>query len=121
MQIHRTQLRTDKTIVLGDINSNTIWDKPDRWWNHSDVVEELGAIGLQSVYHAQTSEAQGKESTPTFFHHRNVDKAYHIDYVFASSDLLNQASVKIGSAKHWLDMSDHMPVSLELPIDASTQ
>jgi exonuclease III len=121
LQIHRTQLRRDKTIVLGDINSNTIWDKPDRWWNHSDVVEELGAIGLQSVYHAQTSEAQGKESTPTFFHHRNVDKAYHIDYVFASSDLLNQASVKIGSAKHWLDMSDHMPVSLELPSDASTQ
>ncbi len=114
LQIHRDQLRQERTILLGDLNSNSIWDKPDRWWNHSDVVEELSAIGLQSSYHRQTGEAQGQESTPTFFLHRNVEKAYHIDYVFASGDLLDQSNVKIGEQKNWLGVSDHMPVVLEI-------
>nr|WP_315463443.1 endonuclease/exonuclease/phosphatase family protein [uncultured Rhodoferax sp.] len=114
LQIHRNQLHRRKTILLGDFNSNRIWDKPDRWWNHSDVVEELESIGLQSVYHLQTVEAQGQESTPTFFLQRNVEKAYHIDYVFVSRDLLDQSNVKVGEQKNWLGVSDHMPVMLEI-------
>ena len=114
LQIHRAQLHGAKTILLGDLNSNSIWDKPDRWWNHSDVVEELGAIGLQSIYHRQTSETQGQERTPTFFLQRNVEKAYHIDYVFASDDLQDQAHLEIGDRKHWLNLSDHMPVMLKI-------
>jgi exonuclease III len=114
LQIHRAQLHQNKTILLGDLNSNSVWDKADRWWNHSDVVEELSAIGLQSVYHRQTGEAQGKESTPTFFLQRNQEKAYHIDYVFASDDLSDQAHVEIGDPRDWLNFSDHMPVSLTI-------
>lgn len=114
LQIHRDQLRRERTILLGDLNSNSIWDKPDRWWNHSDVVEELRAIGLQSTYHRQTGEVQGQESQPTFFLHRNAEKAYHIDYVFVSDDLLDQARIDIGDPSAWLNSSDHMPVSLTI-------
>jgi exonuclease III len=116
LQIHRSQLQRDKTILLGDFNSNRIWDIPDRWWNHSDVVEELAAIGLASVYHHQTREIQGQENTPTFFLQRNVDKAYHIDYVFASADILKGCKVEIGDSSQWLSVSDHMPVTLDFNI-----
>lgn len=114
LQIHKNQLRRDKTILLGDLNSNRIWDQPDRWWNHSDVVEELGEIGLHSVYHGQTNDPQGQEMTPTFFLQRNLNKAYHIDYAFASSDLISACKVEVGNSDDWLNVSDHMPVTLSI-------
>jgi exodeoxyribonuclease-3 len=74
----------------------------------------LAAIGLQSIYHRKTGEAQGQESTPTFFLQRNIEKAYHIDYVFTSCDLQSPANLEIGDLEHWLNVSDHMPVVLKI-------
>lgn len=114
LQIHRDQLKRSNTILLGDFNSNRIWDKPDCWWNHSDVVEELTAIGLNSIYHQQTLEEQGQEATPTFFLQRNREKSYHIDYVFVSEDLMGCSHLQIGNQDQWLSVSDHMPLSLSI-------
>ena len=114
LQIHRDQLKRSDTILLGDFNSNRIWDKPDRWWNHSDVVEELAAINLESLYHQQTLQAQGQETTPTFFLQRNLEKAYHIDYVFVSQNLMSCSHLQIGNQEQWLGLSDHMPLTLEI-------
>lgn len=114
LQIHRIQLKRKNTLLLGDFNSNRIWDKPDCWWNHSDVVQELDAINLHSVYHQQTQEAQGQETTPTFFLQRNLEKSYHIDYVFVSEDLMGYSQLQIGKQDQWLSLSDHMPLTLSL-------
>ena len=111
LQIHRKDLNHKNTIIIGDFNSNADWDKQDRWWSHTDTVNELSAINIESLYHYQTGEQQGKETQPTFFLHRKEEKSYHIDYVFMSSDLLSSCKLELGNVNDWLTFSDHMPIS----------
>ena len=69
------QVNKDKlsgTLIAGDFNSSTIWDERDRWWNHSDVVNELKELGIESIYHKLSGEQQGKESNPTLYFQRNL-------------------------------------------------
>lgn len=117
LQIHRNDLHKDKVVVLGDFNSNVKWDEADRWWSHSDVVAELNDIGINSLYHHQYDEHQGSEKMPTFYLHRNESKPYHIDYAFLSNDLLCNSRLIVGKIEQWLEVSDHMPLKIEMQID----
>ena len=100
-----------KTIIVGDFNSNVVWDQWDRWWNHSDVVNELKELGIESLYHKYTQEEQGKETQPTFYLHRNAGKSYHIDYCFASSPFCEKLeAVKVEKFENWKHLSDHLPL-----------
>lgn len=100
-------------IITGDFNSNSIWDQWDRWWNHSDVVKTLSEKGINSVYHHNFKEEQGIESTPTFFLQRKKEKAYHIDYFFIS-DSFNYKDFSVGEFEDWIEISDHVPISLRI-------
>jgi exonuclease III len=113
LELHKDKLAAGNAVLCGDLNSNKIWDVWDRWWNHSDVVRELGNANMQSLYHLATGEEQGVESTPTFFLHRKLNRPYHIDFVFASSGLFRPEFnvVSIGNHAEWLEHSDHMPVA----------
>lgn len=112
LQIHRNDLKNEKTMIIGDFNSNAVWDKGDRWWSHSDVIAELKEIGILSLYHEQFKEEQGKEKTPTFYLHRREEKPYHIDYAFLSSDIVNKSKLSVGKRNDWIGVSDHMPLSI---------
>ena len=105
-------IRDNPTILIGDFNSNTIWDyKIHRLSNHSLVVEALEEKGIFSTYHAHYKQIQGKEEHPTYFMYRHESKPYHIDYCFASSDLINKLEkVEIGTHEQWTKYSDHNPL-----------
>ena len=116
LQLHGQKLAGTSAVVAGDLNSNTCWDEWDRWWNHSDVVNILADLGLQSVYHAYYQEKQGQETRPTLYHQRNENKPYHVDYAFVSSDLYDPilSDVEIGNKHAWLKLSDHMPLTFTI-------
>ena len=104
-------LSNRKTMLVGDFNSNTIWDRPRREGNHSTVVEKLKKKGIHSVYHRHYKQVQGKEEHPTFYLYKHQDKPYHLDYCFASSDLMRKLeTVEIGDHSTWSPYSDHVPV-----------
>jgi exonuclease III len=112
LQTNKLQLKD--ALIAGDFNSNALWDTWDRWWNHSDVVRELGEIGIESLYHSFTKEAQGKETQPTFFMHRKLARPYHIDYFFGGTAFLNHLiNLEIGATDPWLKISDHLPIIAE--------
>lgn len=112
LQVNRSLLAN--CIIAGDFNSNVNWDEWDRWWNHSDVVRELEELGIESIYHKDTGEIQGRESCPAFYHHRRLEKPYHIDYVFAAQRFGNSIrKLEIGTFEEWIKNSDHMPMVVE--------
>ena len=101
----------ENIIIAGDFNSNTIWDKVRRTWNHSDVVRELSEIGIESLYHHFTYEDHGLEQQPTFYLHKNLEKPYHIDYCFASEFFIQKfKNIEIGDFVNYKVLSDHNPV-----------
>lgn len=103
----------EKTIIVGDFNSNKIWDndRPTKVGNHSDVIEFLGLHNIYSSYHVFFDEDPGGETQKTFFLHRKEHKSYHIDYCFASKELLDRIiDVEVGKFDDWIAISDHTPL-----------
>lgn len=100
------------TIIMGDFNSNKIWDKEHGNRNHINVVNELKIIGLESAYHYISNEEQGKEQKATFCLYRHEEKKYHIDHCFCNPKIIEDYNV-MDDIK-WLKLSDHFPIVLEI-------
>jgi exonuclease III len=110
-------ITTKQTILIGDFNSNTIWDKPRREGNHSTLVEKLASKKIISTYHNFHKQTQGKEEHATLFLYRHQNKPYHLDYCFASNDFIEKLeNVEIGSFDDWMQHSDHCPIIVEFNI-----
>ena len=103
---------TENTVIIGDFNSNAIWDKKHNIRTHSSVVAQLNKIGLCSAYHYMSHQEQGKETIPTFYLYRHSDKGYHIDHCFTHKN--NIQSYRVLHNIDWLTKSDHMPIMIEL-------
>lgn len=107
-------ISNSRTILIGDFNSNVIWDKPKRIGNHSHLVEKLKSKQISSSYHLFHKQEDGKEKDPTLFMYRNPNKPYHIDYCFTSIDFTEKLkSVEVGNFNEWLKLSDHCPLIID--------
>ncbi len=103
----------DNTILIGDFNSNVRWDRKHNIRTHTNASNELKKKNLISVYHKVFNEIESKETKPTFYLHRNINKPYHIDYAFCHKDLIKDFKV-LDDYTHWLNYSDHLPIILEI-------
>ena len=114
---HYMDLLDTSAVLIGDFNSNKIWDYKGRVGNHSDVVRKLSERNIQSIYHKHFNKEQGQEIHPTFFLQRNLNKPYHIDYCFASADILDKVqNVEIGTYENWIAYSDHTPLIIDFDL-----
>ncbi|MNK60343.1 Endonuclease/Exonuclease/phosphatase family protein [compost metagenome] len=110
-------IKETKTILIGDFNSNAIWDKPRREGNHTTVVNKLAEKNIFSTYHKYFNQIQGKEEHPTWYLYRHENKPYHLDYCFASNDFIEVLeSVEVGSYQDWTMHSDHKPLIVKFNI-----
>jgi len=106
-------LLNENTVLIGDFNSNKIWDYIERVGNHSDVVEKLKEKKIYSLYHKKNKLEHGKEEHATLYMYRNIEKPYHIDYCFASEEIINNGfDFSIGKPEEWIGLSDHMPIMI---------
>ncbi|HFJ9434327.1 endonuclease/exonuclease/phosphatase family protein [Bacillus thuringiensis] len=107
-------LLKEPCIIVGDWNSNKVFDHIKRVKTHSEVVEFLEAFGIKSAYHHFSEEEQGEESKATHYFRKEKARPFHIDYLFASEIFLEQLKFfKIGSCEEWIEFSDHMPIIAE--------
>ena len=68
-------------------------------------------VEVESLYHRQHPLTWGRELHHTYYHHRHVDRGFHIDYVFASEGIYKDGcQVIVGTHEEWASSSDHMPV-----------
>ncbi|MES2577571.1 MAG: endonuclease/exonuclease/phosphatase family protein [Bacteroidota bacterium] len=110
-------LNNENVILAGDFNSSSIWDKPKRIYNHTNLVNFLKNKNIYSTYHSFHSQTQGKETASTLFMHRKIDRPYHIDFCFASKNLIDKIkSVEIGEYENWTKYSDHKPITVSFEI-----
>ena len=102
---------SDKVVVAGDFNNGPQWDVPGHPNNFVGINEALNSLGLYSAYHQLHTEEFGMETQATYFHQRNSNKPFHIDYIY--SNLKPIKSVEVGSFSEWSNLSDHVPVTVE--------
>lgn len=60
---HADFLTSAPSLLIGDFNSNTIWDREHPGRNHSLLVDKLHGLGLRSVHHGTEDITHGSEST----------------------------------------------------------
>lgn len=115
IKFYEDVFENENVIVAGDFNSSSIWDKPNREANHSNIVRALNGFGLASAYHFFYKSIQGNENHATLYFRKNKEKEYHIDYCFLSAKLLEKLDrVEVGGFEEWIKFSDHVPLIVTL-------
>ena len=111
----RDWLEDGRSIVAGDFNNSVVWDHIGRAARFRDINDDLEQLGLFSAYHRATGEDFGQESKATFFHTKNPEKPFHIDYCFLDESI-NCKQIDVAAFPAWRGLSDHVPVIADLEL-----
>jgi exodeoxyribonuclease III len=117
---HETMLRSGNTIMAGDFNNHTKWDRPRNPRNFARFWDRMDALNMKSAYHTSNNIALGAESLPTHFWRDRKESSphnCHIDYIFAPLRWLRpEVKVELGQHADWCasGLSDHAPLVLEM-------
>lgn len=102
-----------RVIVAGDFNNGPKWDLIKFHKNNfRHIDEELARRSFSSSYHKKQNEVPGQESFSTYFHQRNPDMGYHIDYVYSKG--FEVSELLVGEFIDWNMSSDHVPLYVVL-------
>jgi exonuclease III len=108
---HYETLLSQKCMIVGDWNSNQVFDYIKRVGTHTETVHFLREYEIHSAYHSHYQSNHGEERHPTHFFRKEKESPFHLDYIFASQDFINRLdSLEIGELEEWLRISDHMPI-----------
>jgi exodeoxyribonuclease-3 len=110
-ELYRDLQKGRSVVWAGDFNSHPQWDRERPNANHSTLVERFQNAGITSCYHQHFQEETGAETQPTHIFLKSLLKPFHLDYIFASADLMARlARLEVGKPETWLKASDHMPL-----------
>lgn len=116
VEIYADLLAAGPAVLVGDTNSNAIWDHQHHVErSHSALVRRLAGLGLVSAYHAHHGEEHGRETRPTYYFRWNQATPFHLDYCFIPAAWRRQlARVTVGTFGAWRQYSDHRPLLVEV-------
>jgi exodeoxyribonuclease III len=113
LETHGDWLRQRPTVVLGDFNMNEA-GSGGKW---RQLRKLLDSFGLVSAYHTASGESFGAETQHTHFHKGDSQKPFHIDYCFIPSEWSQGIrGVNVPPHAEWRDVSDHVPLIVDLDV-----
>ncbi len=102
-------------IIIGDFNIDQKYKPSYGGILFDEITELLEVSRIKSCYHHFNNEKFGEETTPTYFHNRKKQMPFHLDYCFATIDVLERArEFCIKDGEDWNEISDHFPLIIEL-------
>jgi len=101
-------------LIIGDMNSNSVFNRQHpKGKTHDAMVEMLRQKGLADAYNYTTGEQEGKETIPTFYLQRHLNKPYHLDRAFAAPQHIKSFNIA-ADHDYWLTLSDHIPIEIDI-------
>lgn len=74
-----------KTLVIGDFNCYVNqFDAKKKFGDMIRINEVLESFGLYSLYHQQTGELLGQETTATYYHRFHESEPFFLDYAYTN-------------------------------------
>lgn len=96
-------------IISGDMNCYKGQSGETKQFCIESIVDFLSSHGFVSVYHKQTGEAIGKESTATYYHQFKANLPFFLDYTFANIPVKDYRLMKWDA-----EVSDHLAQYFEI-------